>query len=78
MRDNIDKDNYNPPTDNSTYQQDDDDYEALILKYFDLALRKFITSVNDTLRQWWQDEKQSVEQFVLKTICADRLGKTVF
>ena len=44
---NVDINNYNPPADNSTYQQDDDDYEPLILKYFDLALRKFITGVND-------------------------------
>ena len=45
--DNVDKDNYNPPTDNSTYQEDDDDYELIELRYFDLALRKFITAVND-------------------------------
>lgn len=44
---NVDIDNYNPPKENSTYQEDDDDYEVLILKYFDLALRKFITAVND-------------------------------
>ena len=44
--DNVDKDNYNPPVDNSAYQQDDDDYEPLQLRYFDLALRKFITKVN--------------------------------
>ena len=31
---------------NSGYQ-DDDDYEPVQLKYFDLALRKFITGVND-------------------------------
>ncbi len=29
-------------------QQDDDDFEKLILEEFDLALRKFITQVNDT------------------------------
>ena len=29
-------------------QQDDDDFEKLILKQFDLALRKFITGVNET------------------------------
>ena len=29
-------------------QQDDDDFEKLTLKSFDLALRKFITKVNDT------------------------------
>lgn len=44
---NVDIDHYTPPTDNSTYQQDDDDYEPLILKHFDLALRKFITGVNN-------------------------------
>lgn len=30
------------------WKQDDDDYEPVQLKYFDLALRKFITGVNDT------------------------------
>ena len=44
---NVDTNNYNPPANNSTYQQDDDDYELLELKYFDLSLRKFITKVND-------------------------------
>ena len=44
--DNVDTDNYIPPTDNSSYQEDDDDYEPLELRYFDLALRKFITAVN--------------------------------
>ena len=29
-------------------QEDDDDFEKLILKEFDLSLRKFITAVNDT------------------------------
>lgn len=43
-------DDYTPPTDNSTYQEDDDDYEDLVLpgKTFDLALRKHITEVNGT------------------------------
>ena len=45
---NVDINNYNPPKDNSSYQEDDDDYEPLQLKYFDLALRKFITGVNET------------------------------
>lgn len=45
--DNVDIDNYTPPTDNSEYQEDDDDYEDLIMRYFDLALRKFITKVNE-------------------------------
>lgn len=46
---NIDKTNYNPTENNSTYQQDDDDYEDLILKTksFDLALRKSIIKVNE-------------------------------
>ena len=51
--DNVDVDNYNPPkypADNSTYQQDDDDYEPLVLPgiTFDLSLQKWITSVNGT------------------------------
>ena len=45
--DNVNTDNYNPPTENSTYQEDDDDYEQIKLRYFDLSLRKFITKVND-------------------------------
>ena len=46
---NVDKESYNPPEDNSTYQQDDDDYEDLVLKAkeFDLALRKYIIAVNE-------------------------------
>jgi len=43
---NVDLDNYEIKKENSTYQQDDDDYEPLSLEYFDLALRKFITKVN--------------------------------
>lgn len=45
--DDVDLGNYEYREDNSTYQEDDDDYEPLQLKYFDLALRKFITGVND-------------------------------
>lgn len=43
-------DDYTPTPDNSTYQEDDDDYEDLVLpgKTFDLALRKYITEVNGT------------------------------
>lgn len=44
---NVEINNYNPSADNSTYQEDDDDYELLELRYFDLALRKFITKIND-------------------------------
>ena len=42
--DNVDLDNYG-----NTSQEDDDDFEHLILlgQYFDLSLRKFITSVSD-------------------------------
>lgn len=45
-----DLDDYKPEENNSTYQQDDDDYEDLVLpgKTFDLALRKYITEVNGT------------------------------
>ena len=45
--DNVNTDKYTPPADNSEYQEDDDDYEDLKMKYFDLALRKFITKVNE-------------------------------
>ena len=45
--DDVNIDDYTPPEDNSTYQEDDDDYEPLELRYFDLALRKFITAVNE-------------------------------
>ena len=37
----VEKDGYTPG------EQDDDDYEPLQLKYFDLALRKFITKVDE-------------------------------
>ena len=45
--DNVNTNSYNPPQDNSSYQEDDDDYEDLVLKAkdFDLALRKFISKV---------------------------------
>ena len=43
---NVDRDNYNPGDDNSTYQEDDDDYERVkVEEFFDLALRKYISSV---------------------------------
>ena len=43
----VDKDNYDP-MDQKEYDGDDNDYEDLVLKgeYFDLSLRKFISSVN--------------------------------
>ncbi len=40
--DSVPNDKKDPYT---TWQQDDDDYEPVVLKYFDLALRKFITGV---------------------------------
>ena len=43
----VDLEDYELKEENSTYQEDDDDYEPIQLKYFDLALRKFITGVND-------------------------------
>ena len=45
------KQNYNPGTSEQGWgYEDDDDYEDLVIlgKYFDLALRKFITGVNST------------------------------
>ena len=44
---NVITNNYVPPVDNSEYQEDDDDYEDLVLKAkeFDLSLRKFITVI---------------------------------
>lgn len=43
----VDLEHYELREENSTYQEDDDDYEPVQLKYFDLALRKFITGVNN-------------------------------
>ena len=44
---NVNTEEYTPPADNSEYQQDDDDYEDLLLEAdsFDLALRKYIVGV---------------------------------
>ena len=47
----INTDTYHNPIEEDGYwpgEQDDDDFEPLALQYFDLALRKFITGVNDT------------------------------
>ena len=42
----LDIEHYNPPADNSTYLQDDDDYEQVIVEeLFDLSLRKYISKV---------------------------------
>ena len=46
-----DLENYKDDEINKEYvpgQEDDDDFEKLVLKEFDLSLRKFITAVNDT------------------------------
>ena len=46
----INTDNYHNPTEQNGYwpgEEDDDDFEPLVLQYFDLALRKFITAVNN-------------------------------
>ena len=44
--DNVDRNDYTPGNDNSTYQEDDDDYERVkVEEVFDLALRKYISSV---------------------------------
>ena len=46
----VNKDNYHDSEEDNGYwpgEQDDDDYEPVILQCFDLALRKFITGVND-------------------------------
>ncbi len=54
-------------------EQDDDDFEPLQLKYFDLALRKFITKVDDK-----EPEKSREPEVDLKTLIEgtyDRNGK---
>lgn len=55
------RDNYDPPIDNSTYKEDDDDYENLILKAknFDLSLRKFITKIERVNKE--TQEKEELE-----------------
>ncbi len=47
----IDESKYHNSVEDNGYwpgEQDDDDFEPLVLQYFDLALRKFITGVNNT------------------------------
>ena len=48
---NVNINEYTPPSDNSEYQQDDDDYEDLLVEAdsFDLALRKYIVGVENTV-----------------------------
>lgn len=57
-----DLDNYIPPTDNSTYQEDDDDYEDLKLnkKEFDLSLRKFISKIERVNKETSQKEELQI------------------
>lgn len=56
------RDDYNPPTDNSTYKEDDDDYENLILKAknFDLSLRKFITKIERVNKETQEKEELDI------------------
>lgn len=62
-----------PAPENSTIQEDDDDYEIIQLKFFDLALRKFITAVNDTQvtgrvpEAVYNEEKEQIEYVHPKT-----------
>ncbi len=69
------KGGYNPGSSTKGWgYQDDDDYEELVIpeKYFDLALRKFITKINDTPVSTsrvpqvdlskWNDENTTVEK----------------
>ena len=60
---NVDRNSYNPPADNSEYQQDDDDYEDLVLKTksFDLSLRKFITKIERINKQTSEKEELPLE-----------------
>ncbi len=67
------KNNYNPdnPTKGKGYE-DDDDYEELVLtdKYFDLALRKFITKINN------QNVESREPQITEQTLKDLKEGKT--
>lgn len=56
------RDNYDPPIDNSTYKEDDDDYENLILKAknFDLSLRKFITKIERVNKETQEKEELDI------------------
>lgn len=67
---NLDLTNYdfkNAPA-NSTYQEDDDDYETIKLTYFDLSLRKFITKIND----------ETVDNRIPVVTYNDETGKLVY
>ena len=61
--DNVKTNSYNPPEDNSQYQEDDDDYEDLVLKTksFDLSLRKFITKIERINKETSEKEDLTLE-----------------
>lgn len=72
------RDDYNPPTDNSSYKEDDDDYERLLLrgKAFDLSLRKFITSIKRNGEEVeFADRTPSINTETLINGTFDRNGK---
>jgi len=61
------RNDYNPPADNSTYKEDDDDYENLLLpgKEFDLALRKYITKVERNGQNVEIENSRTLDNIVL-------------
>jgi len=68
---NVNTNEYTPPADNSEYQEDDDDYEDLVLKAesFDLALRKYIVAVDgENLTEEDLRELDNIDTAPLKTI----------
>ena len=82
--------NVETDTNNTTYfqgQQDDDDFEkvAVLPKQFDLALRKFITKINDkditdrvpVIGTWKYDNNETLEKTHSKTKIAIKKGDTV-
>ena len=75
---NVDINNYTPEKDNSTYQEDDDDYERLVLpgKSFDLALRKFITKIERNGKEVeFSDRTPNINTETLIDGTFDRNGK---
>ncbi len=75
---NVDLSNYkdeeaNASTENSFVEghQDDDDFEKLIVKHFDLALRKFITKVNE------EEQSREPEVDASKLGTVDESGNTI-
>ena len=63
----VEKDGYTPG------EQDDDDFEALQLKYFDLALRKFITKVDERAPETSREPEVDVSTLIEGTF--NRNGK---